>query len=65
MAKNKWDQLRNDLIKRCGELDTIPNATAEEAGALAAFVECLVMMEALEKSLTKPEPYVILIVDGR
>lgn len=35
------------------------------AGALAAFVECLVMMEALEKSLTKPEPYVILIVDGR
>ena len=56
MAKNKWDQLRHDLVKRCGELDTIPNLTAEEAGAQAAFVECLVMMEALEKSLTKTNP---------
>lgn len=53
MAKNKWDQLRHDLYKRCGELDTIPNPTAEEAGARAAFEECLAMMEALEKKLDK------------
>ena len=53
MAKNKWDQLWNDLVKRFGELDTIPNLTAEEAGARAAFVECLAMMEALEKKLDK------------
>lgn len=32
MAKNKWDQLWHDLDKRCGELDTIPNPTAEETG---------------------------------
>lgn len=53
MAKNKWDQLWHDLDKRCGELATIPNPTAEEAGARAAFVECLEMMEALEKKLDK------------
>lgn len=53
MAKNKWDQLWHDLDKRCGELDTIPNPTAEEAGARAAFGECLAMMEALEKKLDK------------
>ena len=53
MAKNKWDQLRHDLYKRCGELDSISNPTAEEAGARAAFEECLAMMEALEKKLDK------------
>ena len=49
MAKNKWEQLWHDLDKRCGELDNIPNPTAEEAGAGAAFRECMAMMEALEK----------------
>ena len=56
MAKNKWDQLWHDLDKRCGELDTIPNPTAEEAGARAAFGECMAMMammEALEKKIDK------------
>ena len=53
MVKNKWDQLRHDLDKRYGELVNIPNPTAEEAGARAAFGECLAMMEALEKKLDK------------
>lgn len=53
MAKNKWDQLWHDLDKRCVELDAIPNPTAEEAGARAAFEECMSMMEALEKKLDK------------
>lgn len=53
MAKNKWDQLWQDLYKRCGDLDMIPNPTAEEVGARAAFEECLAMMEALEKKLDK------------
>lgn len=53
MAKNKWDQLWHDLGKRCGDLDKIPNPTAEEVGARAAFGECVAMMEALEKKLDK------------
>ena len=53
MAKNNWDHLRHDLDKRYGELVNIPNPTAEEAGARAAFGECLAMMEALEKKLDK------------
>ena len=53
MAKNKCDQLRHDLDKRYGELVNIPNPTAEEAGARAAFGECLAMMDAVEKKLDK------------
>ena len=53
MAKHKWDPLWHDLDKRCGELAALPNPTAEEAGARAAFGECMAMMEALEKKLDK------------
>lgn len=49
------------------EFAGIPNPTAEQCGMCQAYNYVYARMrtlEALEKSLTKPEPRIILIVDG-
>ena len=62
MAKiGKWEKLLEEVERLAYRFGSIPNPTAEQCGMRKAYDYIYVRMRALEKSLTKPKPCVILI----